>query len=90
MDKLWVQFLDNMKKYSQDKSISTINCPWLFIHWKNDDVIPLEQTTEAHDLYKWKKDLFLIDWADHSYWFYSWNDWTEDIIKIIENWIYKI
>ncbi|EKE29521.1 MAG: hypothetical protein ACD_2C00156G0011 [uncultured bacterium (gcode 4)] len=87
MDKLWIQFLENMEKYSASEFIADIPCPGLFIHWTDDDVIPSEQTNNAFLKYIWNKDLHIIPWADHSYWFYSWNDRTWEIIKIIEEWI---
>lgn len=91
MDKLWIQFLDNMKKYSDNKYISNILCPWLFVHWTNDYVIPFKQTYEAAYLYKWRKDLIFVDWADHLYGLYSWNDNKIDfVIQIIEDWLYNI
>ena len=90
MDTLWVQFLNGMMKYSDNSHVSNIKCPWLFIHWTNDVVIPFGQTLEAFELYNWKKELFLMDWGDHSYWFYFWNNRSWEIIDIIENWIYKV
>lgn len=88
---IWKQFIDDMKSYSTLDAATQINIPCLLIHWNKDDVVPKEFSQEIYDFIRWEKELFFVDWADHS--FNIFHDNTDkklnELIDIIDRWIKK-
>jgi pimeloyl-ACP methyl ester carboxylesterase len=81
------QFLDDMQKYSTLAAAKKINCPVLFIHGTQDEVIPDSATREMYKVAKNPKKLILIKNTDHMYNVYKKSAKMEELIKHINDWL---
>jgi len=79
MDLLGKQFLDDMRKYSTVKAVRTMQCPALFVHGLEDEVISVNVTNEIFNSTTSQKELIIVPGADHCY-----NAFTDKPSKISE------
>ena len=55
----------DLKEKDTITSLKNTNIPILFIHGKDDDFVPVENTNKNYELYKGTKEILLIDDANH-------------------------
>lgn len=88
-DLLGKQFLDDMKKYSTLIAAKKINCPTLFIHGTNDDVIPHIATEEMYENVRSSKEMILMEDVDHMYNVFSNKSKVDEMINYVQIWLDK-
>lgn len=61
-------YLDDLRAIdSVLEPAARITVPWLFVHGRNDELIPLSDTLEAFSRAQTSKELVVLDGADHSF-----------------------
>lgn len=83
------QFLDDLFKYSTVDAAKKLQCPVLFVHGKNDNIIPHSATENIYKLIKSPKEIKLIDNTDHIYNFFTDNPKTNELFLIVKDWLYR-
>jgi alpha-beta hydrolase superfamily lysophospholipase len=86
-DLLGRQFLDDMMKYSTIEAGKKIRCPVLFIHGKNDNIIPHVATEEMFEVVKSPKEVQYIEGADHGYNVFLENSKVDEMSSYIKDWL---
>lgn len=91
-EKQWlgVQFLEDMKAYSNTEAVKNLVIPQLFIHGTEDDVIPHKASEEMFHLSTAKyKELVLMPDVDHMYGVYTEASSLDDLLNVIRQWLDK-
>lgn len=83
------QFLDDMLRYSTTDAAKKLQCPILFIHGKNDDVIPYDATEKMYKLVRSPKEIKLMENTDHTYNFFTNKPKTKEVFSNIKDWLDK-
>lgn len=88
LNTIWKKFLEDMQRYSTLQTAKNLQIPCLIIHWKEDEVIPVEFSQEIYNNIKGSKEIVLIERADHSFNIYNWNNIKlVELSKIIRKWL---
>lgn len=88
LNTIWKRFLEDMQRYSTIEAAKKLQIPSIIIHWVEDDVVPVEFSQEIFDNIKTLKEIVLINEADHSFNYFSWNNTkVVELIEIIRKWL---